>query len=101
MFTLNNVFLCLHRLGVKFFQISGFMSQLQWDRNRFTAVGKGVKAGSSGHLLRLEFPWADGKTASHPVGAAPACEGLVAASPQLCALPFAFPALEGKVSFLC
>lgn len=46
MFTLNNVFLCLNRLGVKFFQISGCMLQLQQDRVGFMAVGRGVNARS-------------------------------------------------------
>lgn len=46
MFTLNNVFLCLNRLGVKFFQISGSTLQLQRHRTRFTVVGRGAKPGS-------------------------------------------------------
>lgn len=61
-FTLNNVFLCLNPMGVKFFQISGSILQLQWDRHRFMAVGKGPRAGSVWAPLKSRISTSDGKT---------------------------------------
>lgn len=49
--------------------------------------------GPSLYLVSLEFPWVDGKTAGCLVV-------LVEGSPWFCTLPFTFPTLEGKVSFL-
>lgn len=68
MFTLNNVFLCLNRLGVKFFQISGSMLQLQRDRNRFTAVGRGAKArsGRAPSAARISTGWMERLSARAP-----------------------------------
>lgn len=75
MFTLNNVFLCLNPLRVKFFQISGSTLQLQQDRNRFTVVGRGANAGSvwtpSRIWTHLEFPLRGQKSRSVPAGATP------------------------------
>lgn len=60
-FTLNNVFLCLNPLRVKFFQISGSTLQLQQDRNRFTGVGRGANAGSvwTPPASRISTPWTE------------------------------------------
>lgn len=73
MFALNNVFLCLNRLGVKFFQISGSMLQLQRDRNRFTAVGRGAKAGSvwAPSASRISTRWMERLVSARSVGFAP------------------------------
>lgn len=49
------------------------------------------------YLVRLEFPWVDGKTASCLVVVGWGGRG---GSPWLCTLPFTFPTLEGKVCFL-
>lgn len=97
MFALNNVILCLNRLGVKFFQISGSMLQLQRDRNRFTAVGRGGKSGSfwAPSASRISTRWMERLSA--PALWALPLEGFVvvpAPSPGL--VPFAFPTLEGK-----
>jgi hypothetical protein len=47
MFTLNNVFLCLNRLGVKFFQISGSTLQLQMgEKQVYCPVWQGEITGS-------------------------------------------------------
>lgn len=71
-FTLNNVFLCLNPLRVKFFQISGSTLQLQQDRNRFTVVGRGANAGSvwTPSVTRISTLWTE-KLISVPVGSTP------------------------------
>lgn len=96
MFTLNNVFLCLNRLGVKFFQISGSTLQLQQDRNRFTAVGRGAKAGS----VWAPFHQVDGKMLAWLRGLC-AQEGFVVLSTQGLHHAFLFSHPRGqKLAFL-
>lgn len=58
---LNNVFLCLNPLRVKFFQISGSTLQLQQDRNRFTVFGRGASTGSdwTPPASRISIPWTE------------------------------------------
>lgn len=101
MFALNNVFLCLNRLGVKFFQISGSMLQLQRDRNRFTAVGRGAKAGSvwAPSASRISTRWMERLVSARSVGFGPGGFVVVPTWSRACAFHISHPRGQ-KLAFL-